>query len=126
MIAVATADRIILEGMEFYGYHGHNAEERALGQPFVVDLEAEVDLKPAGLSDDIADTVNYADLYRSVKGVMEGPGRELLESLAQAIAQDVLDSHPVLGVRVRVKKPRPPIKGAILSGVAVEIHRFKE
>ena len=46
-----SADRIILTGMQFYGFHGVNAEERALGQPFVVDLETELDLEPAGASD---------------------------------------------------------------------------
>ena len=116
-------DKIILEGMQFYGYHGRNPEERTLGQPFVVDLEAGVDLQPAGVSDDIVDSVSYTDLYRVVKREMEGPGRNLLEAVAHAIAQGIMDTYPVRSVRVRVNKIRPPIKGAVLSGAGVEVSR---
>ena len=117
------ADRIILEGMHFYGYHGGNPEERQLGQPFLVDLEAEMDLKPAGSTDDLADTISYAHLYRVVQGVMEGEPRNLLESVAERIAADILDRYPVKAVRVRVKKTRPPIKGGALASAGVEIYR---
>ena len=119
-------DRIILEGMQFYAYHGRNPEERALGQPFVVDLEAEVDLKAAGDSDDIEDTVSYTDLYRAVKAQMEAPAKNLLEAVAQSIAQSILDAYPVGGVRVRVKKTRPPIKEGVLSGAGVEVYRIRQ
>ena len=67
----AFPDRIILDHMEFYAYHGRNPEERILGQPFVVDLEVYLDLDMAGKSDDIKETVSYADLYRLVKEEME-------------------------------------------------------
>ena len=116
-------DKIILEGMQFYGYHGRNPEERTLGQPFVVDLEAGIDLQPAGVSDDIGDSVSYTDLYRVVKREMEGPGRNLLEAVVHAIAQGIMDTYPVLNVRVRVNKIRPPIKGAVLTGAGVEVYR---
>ena len=120
-----TSDRIILEGMQFYGYHGSNVEERDMGQPFVVDLEAEVDLQPPGRSDQLEDTVNYTHLYRISKEVVEGPPRNLIEAVAENIAQQALEFHSVAGVRVRVKKTRPPIKGSILSGVAVEVYRTR-
>ena len=68
----ASGDRIILEGMQFYGYHGRNDEERVLGQPFEVDLEAELDLTAAGVSDDIEDSVSYTDLYRVAKAARGG------------------------------------------------------
>ncbi len=118
-------DRIILQEMQFYAYHGRNPEERTLGQPFVVDLEAELDLRKAGRSDNIADTVSYTDLYRAVKAEMEGPTRNLLEAVAEAIASRILDTFPVQGVRVKVKKTRPPIKGGFLSGAAVEVYRTR-
>ena len=54
-----SSDRIILEGMHFYGYHGGNLEERSLGQPFLVDVEAELDLAVAARSDSLEDTVSY-------------------------------------------------------------------
>lgn len=117
------SDRIILEGMTFYAYHGGSPEERALGQPFQVDLEAELDLSAAGKSDDLDETVSYTHLYRVVRDVIEGGPRNLLEALAEEIAGRTLDSFPIVAVMVRVRKTRPPIKGAVISGAAVEIHR---
>ena len=120
-----SSDRIILESVRFYGYHGGNGEERTLGQPFEVDLEAEMDLQPAGRSDDRDDTVSYAHLYRIVRDVMEGEPKNLLEALAEEMATRALEAYPILGIKIRVKKTRPPIKGAVLSGAAVEIHRTR-
>ena len=119
------SDRIILEEMQFYGYHGGSAEERSLGQPFQVDMEAELDLRPAARSDNRDDTVSYTHLYRVVKEVMEAAPKNLLETLAEEIADRAMGSFPLQGVRVRVKKIRPPIKGAVLSGAAVEIYRSR-
>ena len=118
-------DRIILEGMQFYGYHGGTPEERSLGQPFQVDMEAELDLSIAGKSDNRDDTVSYTHLYRVVKEVMEEAPKNLLETLAEEIAQRALDSFPLTAVTVRVTKTRPPIKGAVLSGAAVEVYRVR-
>ena len=97
-----------------------------MGQPFLVDLEAEVDLSIAGASDSISDTVSYTDLYRAVKAEMEGPTRNLLEAVAQSIANRVLNSFPISGVKVRVRKTRPPIKGSFLSSAGVEVYRTRE
>lgn len=120
------SDKIILAGMQFYGFHGVNPEERRLGQPFVVDLEAELDLLPAGKSDRLPDTVSYAELYRLVQAVIEGAPRHLLEAAAAAIASGVLEQYPaVAAVRVRVQKPRPPIRGSIIAAAAVEIYRTR-
>ena len=118
-------DRIILEGMEFYGFHGANPEERALGQSYVVDLEVELDLRRPGGSDRLEDTVSYSHLYRTVKLVMEGESKNLLEATAQTIADRVLAEFPVKGVRVRVKKPRPPVRGSVIDNAAVEIYRVR-
>ena len=119
------SDRIILEGIQFYGYHGGSSEERSLGQPFQVDMEAELDLSVAGKSDNRDDTVSYTHLYRVAKGVMEGEPKYLLEALAEEIARCSLGAFPIRAVRVRVKKTRPPIKGAVLSGAAVDIYRAR-
>ena len=117
------SDRILLKGMVFYGYHGATPQERELGQSFVVDIELEVDLTKPGVSDDLKDTVDYSHVYRVVKEVVEGPSHNLLESVAEGLAQKLLDSFPLDGVTVRVTKPHVPIKGAVLEGAAVEIHR---
>ena len=118
-------DRILLQGMQFYSYHGGSREERTLGQPFQVDLEVEKDLAAAGKSDRLDDTVSYAHVFRVVRDVMAGEPMELLEALAQEIASRSLESFPIDSIRVRITKTRPPIKGAVLSGAAVEIYRSK-
>ena len=118
-------DRIILEGIQLYGYHGANPEEKALGQAYVVDLEVELNLSRACASDCLKDTVSYTQLFRAVQEVIEGESRNLLEGLAQAIARKVLVQHPVDAVRVRLKKPRPPIRGSVLGNASVEIYRTR-
>ena len=119
-------DKIILSGMVFYGFHGANSEEKELGQRFVVDLELEYDLKPAGTSDELVDTVNYSRFYSAVKEVMEGPSLNLLEAVAQTIATNILERYPVESAMVRLKKPEVPIKGSILDYAAVQIYRRRE
>ncbi len=116
-------DKIQLEGMVFYGYHGVGLAEQELGQRFVVDVEMERDLRAAGLSDDPADTVNYSHVFKLVREIMEGPSRKLLENVAETIAQRVLDGYDVDSVKVRVKKPEVPMKGSILAHASVEIFR---
>ena len=118
-----SADRIILKGMQFYGFHGVNPEERTLGQTYVVDLEVELDLQLAGRSDKLEDTISYTQLYRVAQGVMEGQPINLLEAAAETIAQQTLDQFPVNAVRVQVRKPRPPIRGSSIDHAAVEIYR---
>ena len=118
-----TADRIILQGMRFYGYHGVNPEEKALGQTYMVDLEAEADLDRPGRTDAIEDTVSYTHIYRATRAVVEGDSRNLLEALAQDIADRVLEDFPLDAVKVTVKKPNPPIKGSSIEYAAVTIHR---
>ena len=117
------SDRIHLEGMVFYGFHGVSPAEQEVGQRFVVDLEARRDLRAAGLSDDLRDTVSYSHLYREVKQIVEGSSRKLLESLAEAIAKRILDEFDVESVRIMVKKPEAPIKGSVLSYAGVEVFR---
>ncbi len=118
-------DRIILEGMQFYGYHGVNPEERVLGQRYVVDVTVDIDLSRAGESDRLEDTVSYSHIYRSVREVMEGEPRNLLESAAQAIADRVLAEFPVGAVSVTVKKPNPPVRGSSIELAAVQIRRIR-
>ena len=118
-------DRIILEGMQFYGYHGVNPEERVLGQRYVVDLTADLDLRRAGETDRLEDTVSYSHIYRTVRAVMEGEPRNLLESAAQAIAGNVLAEFPVEAVSVTVKKPNPPVRGSSIELAAVQVHRTR-
>ena len=109
--------------MAFYGYHGVDPAEQQLGQRFIVDLAVAYDLRRAGETDDLQDTVSYAQLYRLTRDIVEGPSCQLLEAVAARIAATVLGQTPVLGVRVRLRKPEVPIKGSILAAAAVEITR---
>jgi len=119
-------DKITLQGMQFYAAHGSKPEERSLGQPFQVDLEVELDLQQAGTSDSLKDTVSYSRLYEAVREVVEGPPRNLLETVALSIAARVLEGFPAVeGVRVRASKPRPPIKGSVLDSASVEVYRTR-
>lgn len=68
--------------MEFYGYHGVFTEENKLAQRFKVDLTAELDLSKAGQTDDLEQTINYAELYHVCKDIVEGEPVKLVETLA--------------------------------------------
>ena len=116
-------DKIILKGMAFYGFHGMNPAEQELGQRFIVDLTATLDLSKAGMSDTLEDTVSYTRLYQTVRDVMEGPSRKLLENAAETIARRLLDEQNVTAVRIRIKKPEVPMRGSVLDYAAVEIVR---
>lgn len=115
-------DKIIFEKMQFYAYHGVFEEEKKLGQKFEVDVELFLNLEKAGQSDCIEDTVNYAEVYYAVNELVTGPKKKLLESLAQSIADQLLERFPIEEVIIRVRKLQPPIPGHLQS-VTVEIKR---
>ena len=120
-------DRILLEGMIFYGYHGTLPAERDLGQRFVVDIELRCDLRPAGLSDDLTRTIDYSEVYRQAREIVEGEPANLTETVAEKIATAVLEKHsPVEAVRVKVAKPEVRLEDTVLAGSAVEILRRRD
>jgi dihydroneopterin aldolase len=123
----STADRILLEGMVFDGRHGTLPAERELGQPFVVDVELRLNLRPAGLSDDLAQTVDYGAVHRLAREIVEGEPVSLTETVAERIAATILEDHPsVEAVRVKVAKPHVRLDDTVLSGSAVEILRHRD
>jgi 7,8-dihydroneopterin aldolase/epimerase/oxygenase len=120
-------DRIFIEGMIFYGYHGVHPEENRLGQRFVVDVEGTCDLRPAAQNDDIDRTVNYSHLHAIAREVVEGPPVALVETLAERVALAALDRFEMLDeVAVTVRKPSAPIKGSVLENVGVTVRRRRE
>lgn len=120
-------DRILLEGMVFHGRHGTLPAERELGQPFVVDVELRLDLRAAGLADDLTRTVDYSEVHRQAKEIVEGPPAGLTETVAERIAAAVLEEHPpVEAVRVKVGKPNVRLGDTVLAGSAVEITRRRD
>ncbi len=125
-MSAGSRDRLVFEGLTFYGYHGDHSAERELGQRFVVDLALTLDLRPAGETDDLAKTVDYVDLVAVLRGIVEGEPCRLIETVAERIAAAVLARYPVELVRVRVNKPAAAIPGAVYSRLAVEITRRRE
>ncbi|KAL9332169.1 hypothetical protein ACSQ67_001779 [Phaseolus vulgaris] len=100
--ALTWGDKLVLRGLSFYGFHGAKPEERSLGQKFVVDIDAWMDLTPAGKTDHLSDTVSYTAIYDIAKEVLEGSPQNLLESVAQKIAITTLTNHKeIFAVRVK-------------------------
>ena len=117
-----TGDQIAVSGIQAHGHHGVYDEERATGQPFVVDIVLHLDLAPAAASDDVGDTVHYGELAQQVVAAIEGDPVDLVETLAQRVA-DLALAHPrVDEVEVTVHKPEAPV-GVPFEDVAVTIRR---
>ncbi|OWM79019.1 dihydroneopterin aldolase 1-like isoform X3 [Punica granatum] len=118
-------DKLVLRGLMFHGFHGAKEEERKLGQKFLVDIDAWMDLLPAGKSDSLSDTVSYTDIYRIAKQVLEGPPHNLLESVAELISSTTLSKFPqISAIRVKVGKPHVAVPGP-LDYLGVEITRHR-
>jgi dihydroneopterin aldolase len=118
-------DRIVLTNMLFEGRHGVLDEERAVAQPFEVDVELHLDLRPAGDSDDLAKTIDYRDVFQICGEVIEGPSCRLIETLAERIAARLLAAPAPTAlseVVVRVRKPMVALPGD-LDHAAVEVRR---
>ena len=117
-------DRIHLRGVEAVGYHGVLPDEKRDGQPFVVDVVMELDLAAAGAGDALDDTVSYAEIAGEVMARVTGPSFDLLERLAEVVADDVLRHRLVDAATVTVHKPQAPV-GHPFTDVAVEVHRTR-
>lgn len=115
-------DRILIPGLRAMGVHGVLPEEHERPQPFEVHLELLVDTTAAGLSDDLADTVDYSAVCESVLRVVTSESYELLERLAARIAELCRADPRVEGVVVEVRKLHPPVR-ALVDHVAVRIER---
>jgi dihydroneopterin aldolase len=106
--------KIHIEGMEFYAFHGHFAEERVVGNEFVIDLTIETNLMPAALSDQLDDAVNYQEVYNLVKEEMKVKSA-LLENIADRIINAIYIEFPdaISHVWVKISKLNPPLNGKI-------------
>ena len=100
---------IELEGMEFKAYHGCLPQEKVRGNNFIVDFRGELDLSAAVESDNLEDTLNYADIYDIVSEEMSIPS-ELLENVAGRIVKSIAARFPQLeSFSIRVSKSKPPV-----------------
>ena len=104
---------ILVSGLEVLGTHGVLPEEQTRAQPFGVDLELEVDLGPAGASDDLSDTIDYAAVIAVTVRIVETERFQLLERLAARIAEACREDERVTAVTVTVRKLRPPVPAAL-------------
>jgi dihydroneopterin aldolase len=120
-----TLDTITLRGLRYLARHGVTLEERLEPQPFEVDVVLRADLATAAASDELADTVDYAAVFTLVGEIVEGRSFRLLEALATAIAEAVLERTAAEEVTVRVRKPRAPLPGPF-DHVEVELTRRRE
>jgi 7,8-dihydroneopterin aldolase/epimerase/oxygenase len=119
-----SADAITLTGLRALGFHGVYPDEKRDGQEFVVDVTMRLDLRPAGASDDVADTVHYGEVAEEVVAVVAGDPVDLIETLAARIADTVLRRPLVAEVFVTVHKPAAPIT-VPFTDVSVTITRTR-
>ncbi len=117
-------DRIRLVNLHFYGYHGVEAAERDLGGRYAIDVELVADLRSAGTTDDLNQTVDYKAVYDLVAQVQRR-GYALLEALAENVAAQILATFPVGEVTVRCRKQSVPL-GGLIDYAEVEICRTRE
>src|SRR3977135_3012866 len=117
-------DKIELQGMVFSGRHGVRPAEREHAQEFRVDVELDSDLVQAGRSDRVEDPVDYRRVRAIAKEVVEGESVQLIETLANRIAERVLDLERVVAVSVRIAK-RPESMRPI-DAAAVQIRRTRK
>ncbi|OPZ90881.1 MAG: Dihydroneopterin aldolase [Firmicutes bacterium ADurb.Bin419] len=119
-------DKIILKDIKLYGYHGVYPEERQIGQNFYIDVEIFVDLKPAGETDEVTNTVDYSRIYDIIRCVNENNKFRLIESFAHNISREILSAFvEIKEITVQVRKPEAPID-ADFGWVGVEIKRSKD
>ncbi len=115
-------DRIALTGIRATGYHGVYPDERRDGQPFIADVTLELSLSGAARSDDVTDTVHYGELADAVAAVLAGEPVNLLETLAQRVADVALGDPRVDAAEVTIHKPQAPI-AVPFDDVSVTIRR---
>jgi dihydroneopterin aldolase len=117
-------DLLSVTGIECYGYHGVFEHEKRAGQNFVVDLTLAVDTAPAAASDDLRDTVDYGSLVAAVKAAVEADPVDLIETLAQRLADVCLRDVRVEWAKITVHKPEAPID-ATFADVTLTITRHR-
>jgi len=116
-------DLIEIKGIKSFGYHGVFESEKIAGQDFYVDVLLELDLTRASVTDDLADTVNYAEVTDLVVEEITGEPVSLIEKLAGRIAERIKSSYlQVSRVSITVHKPQAPVNAQV-SDISVTITR---
>lgn len=119
------SDKIYLTGITGFGFHGVYSEERRQGQKFSVDLVLDLDLYPAGQSDELKDSTDYSVIAKVAHQELVGEPCNLIETVAERIASKILrDFDQIIKVKVTLHKPDAPV-GIPLTDIAVEIERSR-
>lgn len=122
VVAVQPVDEITLKGLRVFGRHGVFDFEREQGQNFVIDVTLRVSTAQAAASDDVADTVHYGELAERIVAIVAGEPVNLIETVAERIATEVLADTRIAGTDVTVHKPDAPIAHSF-TDVSVTIRR---
>ncbi len=118
-------DRIFLNRIGVFAYHGVYEEEGRLGQRFYISIEAWLDLAAAGKHDDLEKSVSYADIAARVQEIAVGSRFQIVEALAEAIAANLLREFPRIDeIAVTVEKPNAAV-AALLDTLGVTLHRLQ-
>lgn len=116
---------VSLDGLRFHAFHGVLPQERTVGNDYVVDVRVGYDVSSACLSDEVADTLNYARMFDIVKGEMAEPSN-LMERVAWRIGEKLMAEFPAItSLIVRLTKQNPPM-GACGYGATVELHLIND
>ena len=117
-------DKVSIDNMKFFAYHGVLPEEKSLGQTFEVDIEVSTSLKDAGDSDDLTVSIDYLALFTIAKEEMLRHRYSLIETVAEKIATRVLSLNGALSTTISIRKPNAPIDG-VFNHVQIQIIRDK-
>ncbi|MBR6538489.1 MAG: dihydroneopterin aldolase [Bacteroides sp.] len=114
-----------LENLRFYAYHGVMPQEQVVGNEYIVNLRMKVDVSKAMASDEVADTVNYAEVFEAIKKEMEIPSK-LIEHVAGRITKRLFKEFPTIEeITLKLSKRNPPM-GADIDAAAIECNITRE
>lgn len=118
-------DKIYINDLEVYAYHGVNSEEKEMGQRFLISIQLFLDLREAAVSDNLSKTINYAALCHEIEEEFKKEKYNLIESAAEHLTSYILIKYKnVNRVKLTLKKPWAPI-GKPLKYAAVKIDRAR-
>lgn len=119
-------DKVIIKDLEVYAYHGVHAEEKKLGQMFIISAEITTDFTRAIQSDDVNDTISYSSVCKEIKNIMNSTKHNLVETVSYNIIKNLFVIYPtIISIKILIKKPWAPI-GKHLEYAAIEMERTRE
>ena len=118
------SDCLTLTGLRAFGHHGVFENEKADGQEFVIDVTVWLDSRAAAASDDLAETINYGELAERIVASVEREPVDLIETVAERIAQLVLERPRAESVEVTLHKPSAPI-AVPFDDVSITVTRMR-